>query len=113
MTTSSIPIDKPAVALSKVPSVKELCELLGFQRASLKETNVFVQATHAWRKSYKTDHGEAGGTLLSWKSPAVQRDLRQMAEGFLNHNDKGVQFWGPSRPWGQLSDLHFPEDRLR
>jgi hypothetical protein len=109
---------KPTVALSKVPSVKELCERLGFQHASLKETNSFIDASHAWRKSYKTSDGTAGTALLRWNEASVQLDLKTMAERFLE--DKGNEdkqnaerFWSPARSWNHDSDVQYPKDRAR
>src|SRR6266536_240518 len=91
------PNAKPSVALSKVPSVKELCELLGFQRASLKDTNKFIEATHSWRKSYITSSGQPASQLLLWNQTSVQLDLDEMAQKFIDDKGNGDRFWSPGR----------------
>lgn len=113
MSPSSKRSKKPAVTLSKVPSVKEICERLGFQHASLKDTNAFTDATHAWRKSYKTSNGTAGTELLLWNELSVQLDLTIMAERFLEDKGNGERFWSPTRSWNHDSDVKYPEDRPR
>ena len=104
---------KPAVPVSKVPSVRELCELLGFQRASLKDTNIFMDTAHNWRKSYTTSNGQPATQLLLWNQSSVQIELQAMAEKFLEDEGNGERFWSSSRTWSQDSDLQFPEDRAR
>jgi hypothetical protein len=113
MSPSSKVPKKPAVALSKVPSVKELCERLGFQRASLKDTNAFMDATHTWRKSYRTSGGTPGTELLLWNQLPVQSDLTIMAERFLEDRKNGDRFWSPARDWNHDSDVQYPEDRAK
>jgi len=113
MTRVSKKAQKPAVALSKVPSVKELCEQLGFQRASIKEMDVFLEATRTWRKTYKTSDDSPGSDLLRWNDPIVQLELRWMAEDFVRDNGNGDRFWGPSRNWYDDSDVQFPEETGR
>lgn len=112
--TSGMPTG-PSISLSKVPSVNELQELLGLQRASLKDTKIFSEATLAWRKSYLTSDGQPASQLLLWKSPSVQTDLRLAAEKFLedqnNGQNNGYNFWSPTRTWAQDSDLKYPDDR--
>lgn len=102
---------KPAMPLSKVPSVKELCDRLGFERASTMETSVFTDTTHAFRKSYKTTDGSAGANLTDWNSTSVQQELTAMAISFLDRSGNGVRFWSGSRRWMQEGDLTYPEDR--
>jgi hypothetical protein len=111
MTSSGKGSKKPAVTLSKVPSVRELLERLGFQHASLKDTNAFTEATHAWRKSYRTTNGTSGTDLLFWNESPVQIDLTVMAERFLEDKSNGERFWSPSRSWNRESDVQYPEDR--
>jgi hypothetical protein len=107
------PSSKPSVPLSKVPSVKELCEQLGFQYASLKDTNRFMEVTRAWRKSYQTTSGRLAADLRSWNEPSDQLDLEEMAQKFIDDRGNGERFWSPSRSWNHDSDLQFPEDRAR
>jgi hypothetical protein len=104
---------RPTTSLSKVPSVKRLSELLGIQHASLKDSTVFMDATHAFRKSCKTIGGSLVATLVDWNLPSVQTDLRTAAGKFLDDNGNGERFWNPTRPWAQPSDLHYPKDRDR
>ncbi len=103
---------KPAVALSKVPSVKELCDKLGFARATPRETSVFTDTTHAFRKSYKTSDGSDGANLTDWNSTRVQQELSAMAIRFQDHSGNGERFWSDSRRWKEDGDLVYPEDRL-
>jgi hypothetical protein len=100
-----------AVALSKVPSVTELCDRLGFERATPIETSVFTDTTHAFRKSYKCSNGSAGASLTDWYSVDVQQELAAMAGRFLTERDNGERFWSDSRRWKEDGDLTYPEDR--
>jgi hypothetical protein len=102
---------KSAVALSKVPSIKELCDSLGFERASPIETSVFTDTTHAFRKSYKCSNGSAGSDLTEWYSISVQQELAAMAMKFLTEKGNGERFWSDSRRWKGDGDLTYPEDR--
>jgi hypothetical protein len=113
MSRSTKKSQKPSVALSKVPSVKGLCEQLGFQRASIKDTDTFMDATRAWRRSYKTSKNLPAGDLLRWNDPVVQSELKEMATKFLETGDNGEQFWGLRRNWYHPSDIQFPEERQR
>ncbi|CZR61475.1 uncharacterized protein PAC_11371 [Phialocephala subalpina] len=72
-----------------------------------------MDATHHLRRSLQTDDGQPATELLDWNSPSVQRDLRTMAEMFLENNNNCDRFWSPSRTWAQESDLKYPNDRER
>jgi hypothetical protein len=102
---------KPVVALSQVPSVKELCNRLGFERATPAETTVFTDTTHAFRKSYKRPNGSAGSSLTDWNSISVQQELTAMAMAFLADGGNGERFWSDSRRWKDDGDLTYPDDR--
>ena len=104
---------KPSVSLSRVPSVKELCEHLGFQYASLKDTNAFMDVTRAWRKSYTTSSGHPATALLQWNDSSTQLDLEEMAEAFLDQEDNGDRFWSPNRSWHHGSNVQYPEDKAK
>lgn len=102
---------KPDVALSQVPSVKELCNRLGFQRATQTETTVFTDATHMFRRSYKCSDGTAGSDLTDWNSPRVQQELAAMAMAFLAARGNGELFWSDCRRWMDEGDLTHLEDK--
>lgn len=102
---------KPAVALSQVPSVKELCNKLGFERATQAETTVFTDTTHAFRKSYRCSNGSTGSSLTEWNSISVQQELTAMAMAFLADRGNGERFWSDLRRWKDDGDLTYPEDR--
>jgi len=102
-----------SVPLSKVPSVRQLCELLGIQHASLKDSTVFMDTVLAFRKTSTTSNGSPVIKLLDWNSQSVQNDLRSAAVKFLDENDNGHRFWKPTRGWAQPSDLHYPEHKDR
>ncbi|KAE9376558.1 hypothetical protein N431DRAFT_332235 [Stipitochalara longipes BDJ] len=103
---------KPSVSLSKIPSVRALCESLGFQHASLKDTNTFMEAARAWRKSYHTSSGRPATDLLHWNRSSDQLDLEEMAQNFLDkRGGNGERFWSPDRSWNHDSALQLPEDR--
>jgi len=107
---------RPTVSLSKlskVPSVKRLCEELGIQHASLKDSTVFMDTIHAFRKSCTTSNGSLVATLVDWNLPSVQKELRRAAVKFLDDNGNGERFWNPTRPWAQPSDLHYPQHKDR
>ncbi|PMD16217.1 hypothetical protein NA56DRAFT_753312 [Hyaloscypha hepaticicola] len=105
---------RPTVSLSKlskVPSVKRLSEELGIQHASLKDSTVFMDTIHAFRKSCTTSNGSLVATLVDWNLPSVQKELRRAAVKFLDDNGNGERFWNPTRPWAQPSDLHYPQHK--
>ncbi|KAG4427804.1 hypothetical protein IFR05_016713 [Cadophora sp. M221] len=103
---------KPAVSLSKVPSIKEICESLGFQSASIKDTDKFLDTTRAFRKSYQITPGVTTADLLRWNDAAIQCELRNMAELFLKDGDNGDVYWGTKRYW-YSSGLQYPDDSDR
>jgi hypothetical protein len=103
----------PALSLSKVPSVRQLSEILGIQHASLKDSTVFMDAILAFRKSCTTIDGSLVSTLVKWNLPSVQRDLRTAVVKFLDDHGNGERFWKPTRSWAQPLDLHYPEHRNR
>jgi hypothetical protein len=103
--------NKPEVRMTKVPAISQLTEHLGFQHASRIETENFLGAVHAWRKSYITDGGLPGKELLQWNKPEVQIELGLMAERFVDNNGVGERFWSIERDWFQASDLEYPDDK--
>jgi hypothetical protein len=116
LVSRCLPMDsapRPTLSLSKVPSVKKLSEDLGIQHASLKDSTVFMDAIHAFRKSCTTSNGSLVATLVNWNLPSVQKELRTAAVKFLDVNGNGERFWNPTRPWAQPSDLHYPQHRDR
>lgn len=106
------PPSKPSIPLSKVPGINELCELLGFQHASVKETNLFMEAIRAWRKGYKTISGRSATMLLDWNVPTDQLELGETAHLFLRSGN-GDKFWSPNRAWMREFDLQYPEDQAQ
>lgn len=100
---------KPAVSLSKVPSIKEICESLGFQSASIKDTDKFLDTIRAFRKSYQFTPGVTTTDLLRWNDAAIQGELKNMAELFLKDGDNGDVYWGSKRHWYSLG-LQYPDD---
>jgi len=102
---------KPATSVTKIPSIKMLCDGLGFQHADSKCTATFMSALHSWRKTFKSSSGFDGPELLSWNDPGVQRDLMEMSEGFVRDSNNGERYWGPSRQWKQATDLEFPIEK--
>lgn len=103
----------PPISVSKIPSLKELSDQLGFQSASLKDTSNFMEGTRAWRKSFKTSSGRLGTTLLQWKDLSTQQDLEEMAQRFVDHKNNSDRFWSSQRDWFQDSNIEFPEDRAQ
>ncbi|KAH8810882.1 hypothetical protein F5884DRAFT_749288 [Xylogone sp. PMI_703] len=103
---------KSTVPIGQVPLVRVLCELLGFQRASVRDTQSFLETMHAWRKSSVTSDGEKIGNMLNWRDPRVQTELAAMSTRFLE-SDNAQRFWSPDRSWWQEGDLRFPEDKVR
>lgn len=59
------------------------------------------------------DDGQPATELLDWNSPLVQRDLRTMAEMFLQKDNNCDRFWSPNRTWAQESDLKYPDHKER
>ncbi|KAH7395642.1 hypothetical protein BKA64DRAFT_63542 [Cadophora sp. MPI-SDFR-AT-0126] len=103
---------KPAVSLSKVPSIKELLEPLGFQSAPIKDTDKFLESTRTFRKSYQGQAVNANVNLLQWNDPIVQSEYRNMAKLFLADDDNGDRYWGSKRFW-YSTGLQYPDDSER
>lgn len=103
---------KPSIASSKIPSVGELCEVLGFRHASLKEIDMFLETTRSFRKLYKSSTDMPADDLLRWNEPAVQTELRSISEKFVAHAANGERFWGVDRAWSS-TEVRFPEDAER
>ena len=103
---------KPAIPLSNVPPVKELCEKLGFQHALSRQVTDFVDTTRAFRKNYRTSNGTPGTELTDWNQGTIQHELFTMAIKFLDEARNGVRFWSDTRPWSEDGDLNYPEDKL-
>ena len=99
---------KPSIPLSKVPPIKKLLQLLGFQRASIQNTQSFIAATHSWRNSYAT--GNSACELRHWNEPLIQLKLKDLANDFLYHGVNGDRFWGAGRSWFCETDMQFPRD---
>jgi hypothetical protein len=106
------PRKKASLSLSKVPSIKELCDLLGFEAASSKITNHFTDSTHHWRKHFKTPDGIEGFKLIDWSLPQVQEELYNMALKYLESGN-GRKYWAGPREWNPVPDLQYPEDSKR
>jgi hypothetical protein len=98
---------KPILALSKVPSVEELCNLLGFKNATPMESSVFTATVHAFRKSYATSDGRSGVDLVDWYNR--QEELGVMAVAFVETH--GYRFWSNSRRWMGEDDVTYPKDK--
>jgi hypothetical protein len=103
---------KQAISLSQVPSVKELCDKLGFQQSSSRDTSAFTDTTHAFRKVYKTADGISGAELTDWKSTTTQRELMTMAHKFLDDNGNGEKFWSETKGRNEISELRYPKDKI-
>jgi hypothetical protein len=102
-----------ALRSSKIPRVRELCESLGFGKATVTEEQVFIDATDKWRRSYIHGGRQIGADFLAWKKPDVQEILDQMARQFILQDNNGAKFWSTTRPWRHGSDLHFPDHTNR
>lgn len=100
-TTGKKANGKPAVLLSKVPSLRDICDALGFRNS--KEQNAFTDFTHKWRKTYRTSDNRSGTDLIQWKLQKTQDDLTRMANTFLYGVGNGDKFW---------PQLEVPGDRL-
>ncbi|KFZ03635.1 hypothetical protein V502_10782 [Pseudogymnoascus sp. VKM F-4520 (FW-2644)] len=97
---------KPTVLLSKVPSLRDICDALGFRNS--KEQSAFTDFTHKWRKTYRTSDNRSGTDLIQWKLPKTQDDLTRMANTFLHGVGTGERFWPQLENPGDR--LCFPDD---
>jgi hypothetical protein len=104
---------KPSVPLSRIPSVYELTELLGFHHAPAKETNTFVESARSWRKACQSSSIQDASELLNWNQVSNQLHLEEMAVDFLDKAGNGERFWSPGRSWNHDSEVQYPEDRAR
>jgi hypothetical protein len=100
------PKGQPAVLLSKVPPLRDICDALGFRNS--KDANTFTDFTHKWRKTYRTDDNRLGTDLVDWKLPRTQDDLARMADTFLHGVGIGEKFWPHLDDPGDR--LCFPDD---
>jgi hypothetical protein len=103
---------KPAMRLSNVPPVKELCDKLGFQRASSRKVDNFMDMVHIFRKNYKTAGGTPGAELKDWNLATVQHELSIMASKFLDEAGNGDRFWSETRTWKKDGDFNYPDDKM-
>ncbi|KFY77954.1 hypothetical protein V499_02788 [Pseudogymnoascus sp. VKM F-103] len=97
---------KPTVLLSKVPSLRDICDALGFRNS--KEQNAFTDFSHKWRKTYRTSDNRSGTDLIQWKLQSTQDDLTRMANTFLHGVGTGEKFWPHLENPGDR--LCFPDD---
>jgi hypothetical protein len=103
ISTMQPPSGEKKLLLSKVPSIKELCDNLGILDTNGKSANPFLDTIHYWRRTYKTLNNKEGSKLTLWNDKGTQEDLRRMAQKFVeSHHEK---FW----PQGARG-LQYPDD---
>ncbi|KAH7369997.1 hypothetical protein BKA65DRAFT_487502 [Rhexocercosporidium sp. MPI-PUGE-AT-0058] len=88
---------RPNIAMINIPSVKELCGLLGLQNAPDKDADRFQEAALKFVQSHQLPPGMELKNLLKWNDVTVQWELESMAESFLSDGDYGDRFWGAER----------------
>ncbi|KAH9212955.1 hypothetical protein DL95DRAFT_410682 [Leptodontidium sp. 2 PMI_412] len=105
---------KQHVVMNNIPSVKELCALLGFQNAHNpgKNADRFQEVASEFVKSHQLPPGMALEDLLKWNDVTVQWELKSMAQSFLSEGDYGNLFWG-GKGVLQEDGLNYPEDSDR
>jgi hypothetical protein len=103
---------KPAMRLSNVPPINDLCDKLGFQHASFGIVDDFTDRLHMFRKNYKTSGGTPGAELKDWNLAAIQHELSTMALKFLDEAGNGNRFWSETRTWKKDGDFNYPNDKM-
>lgn len=86
---------KADLAPTKIQTVTELCEELGFGSDTTRPASQLTDSIHRWRKEYKTRDGTPGTDLLDWKSRSVQEGLKEMTREFLEGGGYGAKIWPP------------------
>lgn len=105
-----IKASKPALLLSKVPSITKLYEDLAIQNAPARKVKVFSTELHRWRNSYKTRTDQRPVTLLKdWNNPNIQSDLKEVVEAFFEEYRES--YWSTDLSW--YPRLQYPEDKAR
>jgi hypothetical protein len=84
-----IKASKPALLLSKVPSITKLYEDLSILNTPARKVKAFSTELHKWRKSYKTSTDWWPATLLKdWNNPNVRSDLKEVVEAFFEEQGR-------------------------
>lgn len=104
---------KPAMQLSNVPLLKELCNKLGFQCALSRTVDDFINVVYIFRKNYKTSDSIPGIELKDWNIAAVQNELSIIASTFLDEAGNGDRFWFETRAWKEDDDFNYPDNKIR
>ncbi|KAG4427029.1 hypothetical protein IFR05_017488, partial [Cadophora sp. M221] len=87
--------------------IKEIFKSLGFQSASIKDTDEFQNTTRAFRKTYQL---RLNADLLLWNNASTQCEFKCMAEIFLRNRGHGDKYWGSKRSWDSAAGLQYPDD---
>ena len=90
---------KPSVLLSKIPSTRDLCDILGFYGTEAK--NDLCDFSRKWRMAYTTRSGCPGTKLLNWKFE--QEELKIMAQAFLSDVVE-KEFWSNRKGGDSISN---------
>jgi hypothetical protein len=103
------PFSRPPITQNQIPTVKKICEDLGFGDPLDKPESYLKESTQSWRKQYKTREGTLGRSLIEWRQPRTQIDLKSMTIDYLEKGGYGVKHW----PANTLGILEYPKDRHR
>ncbi|KAH7395643.1 hypothetical protein BKA64DRAFT_745836 [Cadophora sp. MPI-SDFR-AT-0126] len=105
---------KPTISVRDIPSIGDLCELLGFKRVTDKDTEEFMEITREYMQSYDFLDGMDLEKLLEWNMPTIHMELKEMATKFLSDPEcqYGDRFWNGKRSW-YPGGLRYPENEDR
>ena len=104
---------KPPIPQNQIPTVKKICQDLGFGFSYDRQEHHLKEASQAWRRQYVTHDAIPGKDLRKWKEAKTQKDLTTMAKDFLEKGGYGKKLWpaGWSSPSKRLPE--YPRDKDR
>jgi hypothetical protein len=103
---------KPAIQLSNILLINNLCNKLGFQYILFGIVDNFTDRLYIFRKNYKTSGSTPGAELKDWNLAAIQYKLSTIALKFLDKAGNGNRFWSETRTWKKDRDFNYPNNKM-
>ena len=94
-----------------VPEIGVLCEQLGFGDEHARPHKELSKTIHSFRREYHVPGGAEGKNLTDWEYLVHQRQLRSMAEAYLDAKGYGVRFWHPNIVSSHRKVPQYPMDK--
>ena len=100
-------------AQKDIPSVKDICSLLGYWPGSERPRNRLTDSTQSWRRKCIAADPSAENDLRVWRTPRAQCILDTMTMTYLDEGGFGVKNW-PQKGYPELSSIpEYPKDQAR